>query len=646
MSTLRLKLVGLNGIDKNSLRSMLRLSADLLTAEWLLVEEGHADLEIYAFDTDSGQQAWQNRSGGLTALLTNTGNVTEPVDIVLRKPLRKSNFSEALNLVEEKIRLQNSSLTETATTQAQSGKQETGWADKLLSNLKLRRKPARHLPAIEFQTVDESSLTGSDTIKEPPLLEAWVNQLPKDANQRASTLLKNIEPLCRLKLKPQLMIQLLEIYRTAIQELLFTRDISAVKRDLYVTTENLRAIRSVSELISRLGIAFQQLARQFYEQGATPDSHDMFLFCLNRNAEQQSLLILHAFQYYRKPPPHAWRWLHQQYLYQEQAGTLHLSVSLKEQSQSRSFHDIYTQIILTALADPYSLARFDVFRLFNLMTQFTDKVETGMLSDKLINTTSNFMLTGHFCIDADSDQMPQAMVKMPPAVRQRSTTRLLNTQPALLFMENLFKDTKSRPHASLDTELRLLKKIIPQLNTTHERRYHRLDSGKHRTVQIVHGINAIHQSLRGKMTNALDWHLANQSSGGIMAKRQTDGCYHLNIGDFVGIFEDALTVKLASVRWLFVDMEGETVVGLELIEGKAVPVFCTPDGEAEQHPALILPNNKPQEPACMITEKGLYSPKRRLRVKDDGEPYVIVASGMIDSTLDYELFNFTAKHGS
>ncbi|MBD3634865.1 MAG: hypothetical protein HUJ23_08160, partial [Methylophaga sp.] len=80
MSTLRLKLIGLNGIDRNSLRSMLRLSADLLTSEWILVEEGHADLEIYSFDTDSGQQAWQNRTSGLTALLTNTGNVAEPVD--------------------------------------------------------------------------------------------------------------------------------------------------------------------------------------------------------------------------------------------------------------------------------------------------------------------------------------------------------------------------------------------------------------------------------------------------------------------------------------------------------------------------------------------------------------------------------------
>lgn len=645
MSPLRLKLCGLNGIDKNSLRSMLRLSADLLTEDWIIVEDGHADLEIYSFDTDAGQQAWHKRVPGITALLSNSGNVAEPVDIVLRKPLRKSSFSEALNLVEEKIRLQQAAKNQTAVKETDTGKAKTEWSSKLLETLKLRRKPADHLPPLDFQT-PEAVEASTDTIKDPALLQAWVNQLPRDANQRAATLLKNIQPLCALKLKPLLMLQLLEVYRSAIHDLLFTRDISAVKRDLYVTTENLRAIRSVSDLFAKLAVGYQQIVRFYYQRGETPETNKTMLLCLNRSTEQLALLILHAFQYYRKTPKAAWQQLHQFYLYQEQAQTLHETPNHKEHYLSRSFFDLYAQITLTALADPYSLARFDVFRLFRMMEQFTDKVEISLLSEKQINTTSNFLLTGHFCIDPDSDQVAQPMVKTPIEVRKLPATRLLNTQPALLFVENLFKDAKTRPHASLDTELRMLKKIIPQLNTTHERRFHRLASGKHRSVQIAHGISAVHQSLSGTMTHALPWQLVNQSSGGIMAKRSSEDCYHLNIGDFIGVFEQDFPVKLATIRWLLIDIEGETLIGLELIEGKPVPVFCTPDGEAEQHPALVLPNDKPQEPWAMITEKGLYSPKRKLRVKDDGEPYLIVVSGMIDSTLDYEQFNFTVKPGS
>lgn len=645
MSSLRLKLSGLNDVDKNTIRSMLRLSTDLLTEEWTIIDEGPADLDIFSFDSELGQQAWQQRQPGFTALLTHHGNVTEPVDIVLRKPLRKSNFSDALNLVEEKIRLKQAADNKLNANTTPTNTSNADWSKKLLDKLTLRKKPASHLPTLNLQQA-EATDEQTDTIKDPALLQSWINQLPKDVGQRTSTLLKNLTPLCGLSLKPKQLLDLLEIYRGAIHDLLFTRDISAVKRDLYVTTESQRAIQGLSDLISKLAIGYQHIARYDYERGETPNNNPLLLLSLNRSAEQLALLILHAFQYYRRAPNKAWQRLHQLYLYQEQANTLQQLPILKQPYRTRCFFDIYAQITLTALADPYSLARFDVFKLFNLMTQFTDKVEIGLLSEKQINTTSNFLLTGHFCIDPSHDQMPEPMVKTDITVRQMGSTRLLNTQPALLYVENLFKGAKSRSHASLNTELRLLKKIIPQLNTTHERRYHRLSSGKHRTIQIAHGIKAIHQSLTHTLTHVLPWQMANQSSGGIMAQRDTEGSHHLNIGDFVGIFEPGLAIKLASVRWLHIEVDGNTTIGLELIDGKPVPVFCTPDGEAEQHPALILPADKPGEASTMITEKGLYSPKRKLRVKDHGEPYVIVASGMIDSTLDFELFNFTIKPGS
>lgn len=645
MSPLRLKLSGLSGVDKNTIRSMLRLSADLLTQQWTIVDDGPADLDLFSFDTEAGQQAWQQRQPSFTALLTHNGNVTEPVDIVLRKPLRKSNFSDALNLVEEKIRIKQAAATQQDSATTQTKPLKTDWSKKLRDTLTFRKGPASHLPSLELQQAEPVS-SQSDTIKDPALLQAWINQLPKDVTQRTATLLKNLAPLCGLNLKPVQMLDLLEMYRGAVHDLLFTRDISAVKRDLYVTTESQRAIQGLSELFSKLAIGYQQIVRYYYERGETPDNNSLLLFSLNRSAEQLALLLLHAFQYYRSAPEGAWQRLHQIYLYQEHAGTLQDIPVLKQPYQTRCFFDIYAQITLTALADPYSLARFDVFKLFSLMTQFTDKIEIGLLSEKQINTTSNFLLTGHFCIDPADDELPQPMVKTDIEIRKLHSTRLLNTQPALLFVDNLLKDTKSRPHASLDTELRLLKKIIPQLNTTHERRYHRLSTGKHRSVQIAHGIKAIHLSLSDTLTHALAWNMVNQSSGGIMARRNSDDCYHLNIGDFIGIFEQDLAIKLATVRWLHIELDGETTIGLELIEGKPVPVLCTPDGEAEQHPALILPADKPDEASAMITEKGLYSPKRKLRVKDDGEPYIIIASGMIDSTLDYEQFNFTIKPGS
>lgn len=640
MSVLRLKLCGLNDSDQSSLRSMLRLSADRLSAGWEIVDEGPADLEIYSFDSDAGQQAWNQRSQAVTALLSNSGQVSQPVDIVLRKPLRKSNFADALNLVEEKIRLQLNA-NQKAPNQPEASPGQRHSLGQLLNKLKFRRKPASDLPQLDFlHSLPAETHSQTDTIKDPALLQTWANQLPRNPRQKAATLLKNLQPLCALKLKPLLQLQLLDVYRSAIDGLLFSRDISTVQHDFNSSgSDKLKNIRCMYELLNLLSAGYRQVAAHFYQRGQTPTSSTMLLLSLNRSAEQQALLILYAYQLYHKVPDAAWRQLHQLYLYQELAGTCHSSVNFKDQFHSRSLFDIYGQIVLTALADPYRLPRYDVLRLFQLMAQFTDKMETQHLSLKQVNTTSNFLLTGHFCIDIDSDEPPQAMVMSDKRVREKTSTRLLNTQPALLYIEDLFKHARDRTHASLDTELRLLKAIIPHLNTTYERRYHRISTGKARWVQIAHGINAIHQSLGGTMTHALPWQLDNQSSIGLMAKTKSEDCYPLTIGDFVGIFEQDFSVKLATIKWLFIDMEDQTHIGVELIAGKPLPVFCTPDGEAEQHPALILPGDKPGD-AALITEKGLYSPKRRLRVKDHGEPYLITASGMIDSTLDYELFSF------
>lgn len=643
MSALRLRLSGLNSSDANSIRSMLRLSSDLLSQPWAIVDEGPAELVIYSFDTERGQQAWEQREPGFTALLTQTGNVTAAVDIVLRKPLRKSNFSEALNLIEEQLRQQRK-VAQPQTSLKPANTQRKDWSKKLLETFRLKKKPASHLPELEFASAEQPSQQ-TDTITDASLLQTWVSQLPKDAGQRTSTLLKNLTPLNALALKPIQLLELLEIYHSAIHDLLFTRDITTVKRDLYVTPESQRAIQAMAQLLTELTIGYQQLARHYYERGDTPSQQPMLLFTLNRSAELMAYSLLHAFQYYRRAPMGIWQRLHQLYLYHEKANTLHQLPALKQPYQVRCFSDIYAQILLTAVADPYSLPRFEVFKLSTVMEQFSDEIETGMLSDKQINTTSNFLLTGHYCIDTRSDHAAKPMVKTDISLRQQATTRLLNTQPALLRIEQQLNAAKQRAESTVNSDLRLLKKIVPQLNTTHERRYHRLTSGKHRTVKIAHGLRAIHQSMTDSPTAALIWQMENQSSGGLMARHNTEGCYHLNIGDVVGIFEQELTVKLATVRWLHIELDGETTIGLELIEGKPVPVFCSAEAETERYPALLLPASKEGKASALITEKGLYSPGRRLSLVEE-ETLLIETSTLLESTLDYEQFNFKAQRGS
>lgn len=644
MTPLRLRLAGLGDLDRKAVISMLRLSADQLKQPWVLSEEEDADLVLFALDTETGKQAWRQRGAGLTALLTNSGSVAEPVDIVLKKPLRKTSFAEALNLARHKIRTRQSAAVARQPDpqdQVENGA-GSGMLSSLLGALRLRRQADRHLPPLYLPRPDTTG-NPADTITDPDLLPSWLDQLPADTNQRVATLVSNLQLLNRVALKPARRLALLELYRPVVRQSLFSRDVSAVKRDLQLSSESQRVIRSCGELVNALATGYLAIVSHFYHRGDAPGSSDTMLLCLNRATEWLALSVLHAFHYYRSAPADTWSKLHEFHLYQEQAGTLQREVKLKQGYESDSFQHLYGQILLTALADPYSLARFDVFRLFRQMGRFTRELVIRPMDPKLVKVSSSFLLTGHYCIDCHADMPATRMIDTPLNVRSAPHTRLLDLQQAVRAIEAESRRAEASQLTSADLELRLLKQVIPKLNTTVDRRYHRIDTGKNRHVEIALGLRAIHRHINGQQGHAQPWQLANQSSGGVMARRDSEGCPALDINDLVAVFEDDLPARMALIKWLHID--GETQVGLEYLEGTPLAVYCMPDGEPEQHAALLLTQDAGKT-LTMLTEKGLFSPRRRLRVKNAEAPFVVEAGSLLMDTLDYEQFSYRLKPGS
>ncbi|MCX4190303.1 hypothetical protein [Methylophaga sp. OBS3] len=176
--TLRIKACGLNEVDKTSLKSMLNLAADLLSHEWQLSEDSSAELHVYCFDYPGGEAAWQNRSTHVfNALLTSHGNVTEAVDIIIKKPLRTANFSEALNLIDDKVRgpqptkvRQNDPSTPAKKTEAKPSKL-LQWSKTVQQQFLSLKKPASDLPQLNLAIDPLTEQTSkNDTFTDPVLL--------------------------------------------------------------------------------------------------------------------------------------------------------------------------------------------------------------------------------------------------------------------------------------------------------------------------------------------------------------------------------------------------------------------------------------------------------------------------------------------
>lgn len=71
--------------------------------------------------------------------------------------------------------------------------------------------------------------------------------------------------------------------------------------------------------------------------------------------------MIHSFRHYLSSPKGAVHELHQLYLYCEADEVLDKQASLKFSSTKKTFIHYYSLIMLTGIAEPHSLAQYDVF---------------------------------------------------------------------------------------------------------------------------------------------------------------------------------------------------------------------------------------------------------------------------------------------
>lgn len=643
MPFLRIKAYGLAEVDYLLVKSMLSLADKSLTQKWKLVEKGNIDLSIYSLDTDEGVSAWQQHKEGEVTVLASEKSIHNNESLVLRKPLRSKNFADVLNQIAEQIN--NDAVEKIVTTSTpEKAITKSSFFSNLSQRFRGKKAPQKDLPSLNFQTPEKSSNT-PNTITEPELLSQWFNQLPENDNDKIiSAVLGNLTPLNRADIPVTKRLTLLDIYRRPIRKLVFNRDLTSIQREMSSPAEFLKAINNLSSLLTELIIGYKIIVNEYYQTGEHPNSNDKFLISINRTAELISLLILHSYRYYRSAPTGSMQDLHQLYLYCEASKTLDKQVSIKELSTDHSFYHYYCQIMLTSIAEPFSLEKYDIFRLFNLMETMADKIEVTHLNDKQIKASSQLILASNFYISCTNDQAPQPLSSISIEDRALPQARLINTYPVLQIIDDM---AKSAQKSAYNLDFQLLKKITPQIDASYQRKFERMPSIEPRHVNIISGVVSIHHCLdNNDFSKSQEWTISNQSDGGIMARRNSDRYHQLNIGDFVGIFESDTTPLLTVIRWLHTDKD-TTHIGLELHSKSPAAVTFTPDGGTEIYQGLLLAEvEELKQGQTLIVNKGIFSDDRIFRIKDGDETYSIIAETLINHTLHFEQFSFKIKANS
>jgi len=662
MAALRIRSCGVNGIDMNSLRSMLQLSDKRLHSEWLVASSGRADLYLYSDETPEGLALFQQHKHGISAVLSKRTHSLISADLHIKKPLRATQLVDALNEAEQKIifsrqadkvaKIPANTSHPSDNTQPKPAKRfstTTKTTHALLSSISKRlsknKAPASDLPPLAIYTLD--TLTShSDIGVDPVTLSASIATLPQDNKTLLEGLLDTLIPLNRSQVSNEIRLSLLECYFKPVHDLVFGRNSDMVKLEMSDPMTFESNIKLLNLFLEELTLGYKILVMDAYQQGHRPSTDDNFLFAIIRCAELIGLSVIQAFRYYSVTPPGAIHDLHQLYLYCEAGQVLAKKAILKKTSTKKSFSHYYNQLMLTGIADPYSLDKYDVFRLYNLMAKMAAKVEINVLTSHHKTANKTAILTSYFCIDCTSDHLPVPLHHMPQAKRQLADTRMINPQGVLLSIEQVFQAAASITGMVIfDLDIQLLKRVIPQFNANYQRQFERLASVPIRQARLADGITAIHHQLNQTQLDALtEWTVGNQGSGGMMLYRDKKQEDMLNIGDLMGVFEHNLPPRLATIRWLQVDHNDTIYIGLQLRPGTPSPILLTQEGKTIVSAGLLLPKMEDIHQAeSVIVAKGAYTSQRLLRVKDAEKTYTILADKLLDNTLDYEQFSFKLK---
>tara|TARA_R100000152_G_C6711587_1_gene139117 strand:- start:230 stop:877 length:648 start_codon:yes stop_codon:yes gene_type:complete len=190
-------------------------------------------------------------------------------------------------------------------------------------------------------------------------------------------------------------------------------------------------------------------------------------------------------------------------------------------------------------------------------------------------------------------------------------------------------------------DLLLIRQVMPQLAASYQRQSPRKQLIESGSVELVHGYAAIVNFLNGAASPSMKTMVLNNSEHGSLLLI-TECNDNIDVNELV-LLKMQNSLQLATICWFCNDWQNNAQAGLSLIDGTPEIATCQPKSGNLVYPALQLNTQIP----ALITQKGVFSPKRQLTVFNaKGDPLNVETKDVYSATLDYERFTYIIKAGS
>lgn len=336
--------------------------------------------------------------------------------------------------------------------------------------------------------------SGPSFYNQPKKVEQWIAALPRAHLGETSRLLYSaLKELNQNQLSPEVRLSILEalleptVY--AVQSL--TRHV--IGQAFPLSPKRFKVCQLIKELASELAVGFKVVVETALGQGGCAPGARPVLFGMYRALEMNHLLLQATYLSYAPYPEETWRENHILYRYAYEHGTHAQPMPSGSSIGTHStIEDIYKQILLMALVNPYQLSQDDIQRIGASLPFWAS-------SCLLIPLGKSGEPPGLFAVDLERDEPPayhaQLRGRIGPCVML--DTHLLAQQLRELLSAQTGSTSTMFPPEVCNLSQDTLRRMLLSWGLLSKRNFPR--RGKSSQVQVTVGLTATYKLLHRRM---------------------------------------------------------------------------------------------------------------------------------------------------
>ena len=201
--------------------------------------------------------------------------------------------------------------------------------------------------------------TGDSFDTRPKQVEAWIKALPiANTGESARQIYNALREINRLDFPESDRFKVMEAFRVPVYHITEILKKHYVHQNLPLSPKSQKIAELAIQLHSQMALGYKSVIQSKLSKTFSLLSNKTLTKSIHRAIRYLSNVMLCAYQIYIQHPEHVWLHIHRLYLYAEENGLHNELVKdhvVTEALLDSSIADLYTQILLLALAGPYRL---------------------------------------------------------------------------------------------------------------------------------------------------------------------------------------------------------------------------------------------------------------------------------------------------